>query len=270
TFCSSPSLRLHRYIPLSLPATHHGARAVDRGAQDDWVAAQRSRISRGGPLLGKDFWHQLRVGGCDWHSDGIPVWHQLVNLFTICGRGHWTDAGHGRHVRLLPGIVVPRIVSLWREAAEPESALAVVGRRLCRIVVVRLLHHCDGRFHAASRRLFHGCGREPATGELLGFRAESVGGMAICAQHVRRGDYWRIHYDGGGRVLFALREVDRACPNFREDGRDRRLRVLRFADFSDRRRTRQNGHRPATCDSGGDGGIVSGPDGRATGHRRSA
>jgi cytochrome bd ubiquinol oxidase subunit I len=38
------------------------------------------------------------------------------------------------------------------------------------------------------------------------------------------------------------------------------LRVQRAADFSNRRPARQDGHRPATRDSGRDGRIVSGPD----------
>ncbi len=54
-------------------------------------------------------------------------------------------------------------------------------------------------------RLFHRGGRKPATGELLAFRAQSLGGMAIRAQHGRSGHHRRIHHDLGGRVLSALR-----------------------------------------------------------------
>jgi hypothetical protein len=102
------------------------------------------------------------------------------------------------------------------------------------------------------------------------FVLNPLGRMAIRAQHERSGDHGRVHHDVGGRVLSALRQVDGARPHLRQGWRDRRLRVQRAADFSDGRRTRQNGNRPATRDSGGDGGIVSGPVRSAAGDRRSA
>ena len=60
-------------------------------------------------------------------------------------------------------------------------------------------------------------------------------------------------------------QVDRARPHLRQGGSDRRMRVQRAADFSDRRPAGQDGHRSATRDSGGDGRIVSRPGRRAAG-----
>ena len=74
-------------------------------------------------LLGEDLRHQLRARRGDRHPHGIPVRHQLGAVLAVRRRRHRPDAGHGRHVRLLPGVRVPRPVPLRREAAEPMAAL---------------------------------------------------------------------------------------------------------------------------------------------------
>src|SRR5208283_6197120 len=97
----------------------------------------------------------------------------------------------------------------WRETAEPARTLVFGGGSVRRLVAVGLLHYCDRCFHAASRWLFHRGGRQPATRELLGFCAESLGALAIRAQHEWRGHYRRIRDDCRWSFLFALRQVDR-------------------------------------------------------------
>ena len=56
-------------------------------------------------------------------------------------------------LRLLPGIDVPGIVSLRREAAQPDAALVRGAHGFPGLVAVGLLHHRHRRLDAASRRL---------------------------------------------------------------------------------------------------------------------
>ena len=90
------------------------------------------------------------------HPDGVPVRHQLVALLARHRRRHRPDARHGRRVRVLPRVGVPRPVPLRREAARPRwahwwSAFMVFAR----LLALRLLHHRHQRLDAASRRLPH-------------------------------------------------------------------------------------------------------------------
>ena len=77
-------------------------------------------------------------------------------------------------------------------------------------------------------------GRQLAARELLGFCAEPMGGMAVCAQHVWSGYHRRVCHDSGGRILPAFRQVHRPRPHFHQDRRRCRLRVQHSADFSHR------------------------------------
>src|SRR5438552_1106816 len=54
---SPPSLCVHGDVSLPIPAAHNGTRFADCCPQDDRLAAQRLRVSRGGPFLGKDLWY---------------------------------------------------------------------------------------------------------------------------------------------------------------------------------------------------------------------
>ena len=98
----------------------------------------------------QDLRHQLRARRGDRHSHGISVRHQLVALLALCRWRDRADAGHGRHVRVLPGIGIPRAFSLRREAAEPAGALVVGGGCVSGLVAFRLLHYCHRCLDAAS------------------------------------------------------------------------------------------------------------------------
>ena len=60
-------------------------------------------IQPGCAILGQDLWTQFRGWRGDRHSDGVSVRNELGRLLQICRRRHWTNAGDGRHVRLLSG-----------------------------------------------------------------------------------------------------------------------------------------------------------------------
>src|SRR6476646_12117634 len=51
-FHSPASLRIHGYVPLSLPAIDHGPGAADRGAEDHGPVEGRWALRCRGPLLG--------------------------------------------------------------------------------------------------------------------------------------------------------------------------------------------------------------------------
>ena len=70
---------------------------------------------------------------------------------------------------------------------------------------------------------FTAAGRIGAAHQLLGTCAESVGVVAICAQHERRRDHGRLRDGVGRRVLSALGEIGRAWAHLRARRRDRRL-----------------------------------------------
>ena len=69
------------------------------------------------------------IGRRDRHPDGISVRHQLVAFFALRRWRHWPYTGHGRDVRIFPGIRLSGFVSLWRETPQPAghwwSAVAV-------------------------------------------------------------------------------------------------------------------------------------------------
>ena len=143
-------------------------------------------LQPGRALLGAHFRHQLRDGRGDRHSHGISVRHQLVALLALCRRRDRPDAGHGRHVRFLPGVGVPRVVPLRREAARLQRALVVGDGGISGLVAFGLLHHRHRRLDAASRGLRQSRRRIGAAHQLLGTGPESLGLVAVCAQHERR------------------------------------------------------------------------------------
>ena len=169
----------------------------------------------GGAFLGEDFRHQFPARRGDWNSHGISVWHELVSLLSLCRGRDRTDAGHGRHVCFLPGVGLSRTLSLRRKAAWPARALVVGGRCVLGIMVVWLFHHCHGCVDATSRGLRQSGGWLVATLKLLGARDESLGVVAVCPQHERRGDHRRDCDGVSGRVLSALGKVRGARPDFR-------------------------------------------------------
>ena len=162
------------------------------------------QLQRSGPLLGQDLRHQLRDRRRDRDSDGVSVRHQLVALLALRRRRDRTDAGHGRRVRLLPGVDVPRPVPLRREAAEPK---ACIGSRAAWSSWAR------GCRATSSSRPTPGCSIRSAMNawptasvQLTSFWQLVLNPwalVAVCAQHERRGDHRRVRDGGGRRVLSA-------------------------------------------------------------------
>ena len=89
---------------------------------------------------------------------------------------------------------------LRREAPEQDRSLVDRRRRFLRLMAVGVLHHRHRRLDAASGCLPRDCGWFGYAEQFLGTAAESLGALAICAQHGRRSGYGRIR-DGGRRCL---------------------------------------------------------------------
>ena len=77
-----------------------------------------------------------------------------------------------------------------------------------------------------------------AAHQLLAAGAESLGLVAIRAQHERRCHHWRICHGGGRRVLSARPESTTSRADLRAGRRDRRTDLQRVATVSHRRRRR--------------------------------
>ena len=115
--------------------------------------------------------------------------------------------GDGRHVCILPGVGIPRTVPLWRKASWAAGTL-VVGAWRCSLG--------RGSADSSSSLPTPGCsipsvtqGRRwfrPAL-QLLGAGPESLGMVAIRAQHERRGHHRRVRDGSDRRVLPAMGQV---------------------------------------------------------------
>jgi predicted TPR repeat methyltransferase len=94
-----------------------------------WPAHRQRALPGRGPLLDPHLRHQLRRRRGHRHSHGIPVRHQLGAVQPARGRRHRPNPGHGRHVRLLPRIQLPRPAHLGRgEASGARSTTSPRGR----------------------------------------------------------------------------------------------------------------------------------------------
>src|SRR6266851_2830442 len=259
------ALRLHHHLPLPLPPAHHGARAVDRGAPGDRGAAQGRALRRGGALLGQGLRDQLRARRGDRHPDGVPVRHQLVAVLPAHGWSHRPASSDGRRVLLLPGIRLPRLVLVRREAPGSAPALALRRGGLHRIVAVGLLHHRGECLDAAPGRLRAAAGRILPGDQLPGGPAESVGDRAVRAHHERRGGDRRIRDGSRGRFLPAQRQPPRARSGVRAPGSDRGPDRVHPADLPHRRPPWTFSRAAPAGDHRGDGGALQDRSGRAAG-----
>ena len=125
------ALCLHRHLPLSVSAAHHGPGPADRGAQNCGAAHRQRNLGPRGPLLGPHLRHQLRLRRGHRHSHGIRVRHQLGALLAALGRRHRPAPGHGRRLQLLSRVGLSRPVSLRRKAHLQADALVLGGHGLC-------------------------------------------------------------------------------------------------------------------------------------------
>jgi cytochrome d ubiquinol oxidase subunit I len=94
-------------------------------------------------------------------------------------------------------------VSLWREAPEQRPALVLGADGISGLVDVGLLHHRHRRLDAASRGLRTRGRWLSTTHQLLATRSESVGVVAVRAQHERRGHYRSVR-DGAVGAFYLL------------------------------------------------------------------
>ena len=90
---------------------------------------------------------------------------------------------------------------------EPARTLVVGGGGISGFVAVGILHHRDRRLDAASGGLHQSRRRLRAAQQFLGAGAESMGMVAVRAQHERSGDHGRVRHGVGRRVLPAVGQV---------------------------------------------------------------
>ena len=77
-----------------------------------YLRTDNALYNRAARFLGPDLRYQLRDGSGDGNSHGVSVRHELVPLLQSNGWGDRTAAGDGGSFFFLPGIRVPRLVSL--------------------------------------------------------------------------------------------------------------------------------------------------------------
>ncbi len=119
--------------------------------------------------------------------------------------------------------------------------LVVGGCGISRVMAVRLFHYRDRCLDAIPRRL-RACRRWiNSTRQFLEAGTQSLGRMAVCAQHERRRHHRRV-CDGLHRsVLLAMGQVRGVRTHIRKSGRGGRLLVQRLTGVPDRRPARANG-----------------------------
>ncbi len=162
------------------------------------------------------------------------------------------------------------IVSLRREAPEQRDALVLGADGVPGLVAVGLLHYRHGCLDAASGGLRAGRGRIVAAEQLLAAGTESVGVVAVRAQHERRRHHRHLCDDRGGRVLPAEREACRAGPYLRA-GRGNCFAVRQpVPDHPDGRRAGTHAGAQSTGNAGRNGSLVGDAAGSAAGHPGSA
>ena len=164
--------------------------------------------------MGAHLWDQLCARRGDGHSHGISVRHQLVAFLALCRWRDRSNPGHGRHVRILPGIGLPGAFPVWREEAQPARALVVGGCGISRLVAFRILYRRHRCLDAESRGLRTSARWLRPAQQFLGIGAEPVGLVAVRAQHERRGDHRRFRDGFGGSLLSAIRQAPRARTDF--------------------------------------------------------
>src|SRR6266478_3525577 len=258
-------VRLHHYVPLLVPATDDGPRPHRPALPPASLPGRRASRSSGA-LLDQGAGRQFRRGGGDGHPHGVPVRHQLGPLLAVRGRGHRPDADHGKHLRFLPRVHLPRPRALRREETGQGRTSSRDGSALPRLVALRIFHHCHQRLHAAPGRL-PGGGRSAAAPELLGLRAQRVGSVAVRAQHVRLGRD-RLFRGGGNRGLLDAARPRGGRGGEPADGSDAGADRLRPAALSHRRSPRKAGGAAPAGRPRRDGGGVRGRASGAPGHHR--
>ncbi len=59
-----------------------------------YVQSGKEVYKRDDQVLGQAVCHQFCHGRGHRHCAGIPVWHELVGIFSLCRRYFWRAAGH--------------------------------------------------------------------------------------------------------------------------------------------------------------------------------
>src|SRR5262249_5981718 len=143
-------VRLHHYLPLSVPPAHHGAGSSAGDLQSVGAAHRGRLLRRGRSLLGKDLRPELRTWRRHRNPNGASIRDELGSVLSLRWRSDRRDLGAGGHVRLLRRVGLSRIVSVRRTAPGTEEALSHYVDVVPRLLAVWLFHRGHQRLHAVS------------------------------------------------------------------------------------------------------------------------
>ena len=104
----SHPVRADDRVPLPVPAAEHRAGAAAGDHRRAVAQDPQPALSPDGAVLDQGLRAHLRHRRGHGHRDGVRVRHQLGHLLALRGRRVRQRAGGGGHLRVLPGIGLPR------------------------------------------------------------------------------------------------------------------------------------------------------------------